>query len=135
MSIGPIAKVDTLTASIDLDLGRRLRWGKGLVLEFIVIDSLQSSRWRIVLALSKGFNRISHTEETNHDGSEVILQVADPKGKLVTVFRLKDLHVRVDGQIYSVSKVPPLAPNVAQVYTLTCKIRTIRPTGGFDNSR
>src|SRR5438105_26158 len=134
-STGPLAKVNTALRSVNLDLSRILNWGKGLYLEFIVVDRSQIDGWRTVLVLTKGFNRIVHSESTDRDGSEVIYSIADPKEKVGTILRLNDLHIRVDGQIYKVGKVPPIASNEAQVYTLTCKTRTVRPTGGFDNAR
>lgn len=128
MSIGPLAKVDTLTAGIGLDISRKLNWGKGLTLEFITVDGTDMTGWKVQYTLLKGFDRIIQDEKTTGDGSDVIFEAVDPtlSSDLAPVMRLKDLHVRVDGIIYRVAFVQPVPPNGAQLYTLTCRTRTLR---------
>lgn len=130
---GPLTKVGTLVEGINLDISRKLNWGKGLILEFIVVDRLQLSGWRILSTRTKGFDRVIPEDATSGDGSEVIIEVADRKGTLGPILRTKDLHIRVDDIIYAVSKIPPIASNQAQVFTLKCKIRTLRTT--FDSTK
>lgn len=132
--MGPLALVDTITAGIDLDVQRLLRMGPGKTLEFIVPDSSEVTGWRTLATLTKNFNRITGQERTVNDGSEVIFKVADPDEALDAVFQISELHVRVEDIIYSVAKTPPLASSEAHVFTLTCKIRTLR-NKYFDNTK
>jgi hypothetical protein len=123
---GPLAIIDTLTAGINLDINRLLYMGPEKTIKFMVPDTTQLDNWRVELTLTKGFNRITGLEKTQGDGTEVIFKVADPDNVLSTIVRLKDLYVEVEDIIYSVGSVPPVASNEAQVYTLTCKTRTLR---------
>src|SRR4051812_40048342 len=104
MTIGPLSNVGTQVTAINLDVSRQLNWGNGLVMEFIVVDPVQLSRWRTVQALTRAFDRAVDSEETNRDGSQVIFEVADLQGNLGDILRLNDLHIRVDGKIYRVEK-------------------------------
>lgn len=130
---GPLVDVKTITAGVGLDVDRTLNLGD-VVLRFIVADPIQISNWRTLLVLSSGFNRISPSEETQGDGREVIIHVADLNGAVGTIIRTKGLHVDLDGEIYEVATVPKVAPNVAQVYKLTCKVRTM-VNKYFDNTK
>lgn len=130
---GPLTKVDTTVAAISLDISRKLNWGKGLSLEFIVPDQQQMDKWRIVGIIKKGFDRVTDDERTQNDGSDVIFEVADINKKMGLILRNKDLHVRVNTDIYKVGKVAPVPPNVAQVFTLNCKTRTVRTK--FDTTK
>ena len=130
--MGPLALVDTIVAGVNLDVGRLLYMGPNKTMAFMVPDTTQISGWRIVLTLLKNFNRITGPEKTSGDGSEVIFKVADPDGLLGPVLGLNDLYVEVETEKYSVTNTPPVASNEAQVFTLTCKIRTKR-TKFFDN--
>lgn len=130
---GPLAKVNTKVTAINLDVSRALYWGRGVIMEFLTVDKTQIDGWKIELTLRKGFDRVSQDEKTRQDGSDVLYDVADLTGEVGTVLRKTGLYVRVDGQITSVSKVPPVAPNEAQVYRLECKHRTLRTN--FDNTR
>lgn len=124
--MGPLSKVATTVAGINLDLSRKLNWGKGLTLEFITVDRSEPDGWKVWMTLAKGFDRVIDDEKTSGDGSDVIIEVIDKTGTVRPILRKKDLHVRVDDEIYKVGTVPPLPPNVAQVHVLTCKIRTAR---------
>lgn len=126
MSIGPLAKVQTKIEAINLDVSRLLNWGKGLSLEFIVVDRAQLNDWRIIEVVTKGFDRIPQDNKERGDGSPVVFLVADLSGTIGDTLRSKDLHVRADDIIFGVAKVPPIDPNGPQVYTLTCKVRTAR---------
>lgn len=130
---GPLARVNTKVEAINLDVSRKLNWGRGIIMEFLTVDKSQTDGWKIELTLRKGFDRVPQDEKTRNDGSDVLYDVADLTGDIGTVLRKKDLYVRVDNQISNVAKVPPVAPNVAQVYRLECKTRTLRTT--FDNTR
>lgn len=130
---GPLTKVGTQVASINLDISRKLNWGKGLALEFIVVDRSQLDGWRILVTRTKGFDRAAQSEKTSRDGSDVMIEVADIPGTLGSIIRTKDLHIRVDDEIYRVASVPPLASNEAQVYALMCKIRTLK--ANFDTTK
>ena len=132
--LGPLARVGTITESISLDINRKLNWGRDKTLKFVVPDTNQFNDWQILLIVSKGFDRITSAEDTNDDGREVIFRVADLTGAVGTIIRTKDLHVMVDSDIYSVESVPLVAPNVAQVFAITCKTRTLR-TKYFENKR
>jgi hypothetical protein len=129
---GPLVRVKTKSAAISLDVDRTLNMGKGQVLRFLVPDPTQINKMRTLLVLSKGFNRITPKEETKKDGREVIIKVADLNGAVGSIIREKDLHVELDSELYSVDEVPKVAPNVAQVYQVTCKTRTLR-NKYFDN--
>lgn len=130
---GPLAKVGTTIDSINLDISRKLNWGKGLILEFITVDRSQMSGWAVHAVRTKGFDRIVQEEKTTGEGSDSIFEVADLTGNLRDILRLKDLHIRVDESIYKVSKIPPLPPNVAQIFTLMCKVRVLK--GNFDTTK
>lgn len=131
---GPLSNVKTQVAAVNLDVQRLLNWGQGIILELIVVDTTQLDNWRVIRVFNNGFNRIGQGD-ASREGSEITYRVADLIGDLGTLIRLKDLHVRADGLIHRVEKVPPVASNQAQVYTLTCKIRTTRASGGFNNSK
>lgn len=130
---GPQVRINTISASIGLDISRKLNMGKDMVLEFIVPDKAQDNDWRILLALTRGFDRITPSEKTKGESREVLIRVADRNGAVGTIIRTKDLHVRLDGSYYLVSSVPQVAPNQAQVYDLTCKVRTLRAP--FDTTK
>lgn len=132
--LGPLTRVGTITAGITLDVDRLLYMGKGRTMKFMVPDTTQIDNWRTVLILKKGFNRITGPEKTQGDGAEVIFKVADLKGAVRPIIGLKELHVEVENQLYSVATVPPVASNEAQVFALTCKTRTQR-TKYFENKR
>jgi len=132
-SIGPLAQVDTSVAGINFDVSRLLNWGKALVLEFITEDRTEPDGWFVVATFTKGFDRVPADEKQDGDGSDVIFGVADPTLIMPDILRSKNLHVRVDGSIFQVAKAPPVAPTVAQVYTLTCKVRTLKTN--FDTTR
>ena len=133
MTQGPLTRVNTTVARINLDVSRKLNWGRGLTLEFIVVDRNEVDNWRVIKTVTRGFDRLSDTERTSGDGSDVILEVVDIDADLAQVLRTKDLHVRVDGDIYRVASVPPIASNEAQVFTRTCKVRTTRTA--FDSTK
>lgn len=133
MSIGSLAKIDTKVAAINLDVLRKLNWGKNLALEFIVVDKTQLNDWRILAVATKGFDMVPQDGKSRGDGAPVVIEVADISGSLGDILQVKDLHVRADDIIYKVSDVPPIAPNGAQVYTLTCKVRTLRTA--FDTTK
>lgn len=125
---GPLADVGTLTRAIDLNNSRLLNWGRGIILEFLVPDQDQTSGLRVVLTMTKDFDRVTIEETLSDDGKTVVYVVADKKNILPAIFELKDLHVRADGLTLKVAKVPPIGPNEARVYTLTCNERTLRTT-------
>lgn len=131
---GPLVEVDTLVAGINFDVNRALRAGVD-TLEFLVPDRSEDDNWRILMTLTSGWDRVTTKEETRGDGSEVIVKIAhtNPTDELTTVLRAKDLHVRFNSEIYRVADVPPVAFNEAQVFELTCKIRTTRTT--FDTAK
>lgn len=131
---GPLTRVKTLTAGISLDISRKLNMERGTVLRFLVPDPSQFSKMRTILVLTKGFDRITPEEGTRGDGREVIIKIADVHGAVGPIIREKDLHVELEGTTYAVDSVPQVAPNVAQVYEVTCKTRTLRNTY-FDNSK
>lgn len=123
---GPLVKVKTKTAAISLDVSRKLNSGKGKVLRFLVPDSNQVTGHRVLLSLTRGFDRITPSEETLDTGRDVLIRVADITGAVGTIIREEDLHVELEGIVYAVDDVPQVAPNVAQVYNITCKTRTLR---------
>jgi hypothetical protein len=135
MTQGPLTRVGTKVARINLDVSRKLNWGRVGDLEFLVVDRNELDNWRVIRTVTRGFDRLSQSEQTSGDGSEVIIEVvdADPDNSLLPTLRTKDLHLRVDGEIYRVSNTEPIAPNEAQVYTLKCKTRTTRTA--FDTSK
>jgi hypothetical protein len=125
---GPLVTVDTLVSGITLDVDRQLRMGRKIYMRFMVPDEDQLTKWRVVRVVKTGWNRISGDERTVSDGSSVIYQVAETKANkgFGAILSMKDLYVEVLGQTLSVAEVEPLAPNEAQVYTLTCRTRTNR---------
>ena len=130
---GPLTKVGTKIAAVNLDISRKLNWGKGLTFEFITVDRSYVDGWAIEATITKGFDRIVGDEKTEGDGSDVIFEIADLDDSLGPILRSKSLHVRTDDVIYSVAKVAPLASSEAQVYVLTCKIRTLK--NNFDTTK
>jgi hypothetical protein len=76
---------------------------------------------------------VAQNEQTAGDGSDVIYKVADINNVLGPILVLKDVHVRVLGEVHRVARVPPIAPNVARVYTLICAERTKRTA--FDTTK
>ena len=130
---GPLVRVNTTVAGINLDVSRLLNMGKGITLEFIVPDQTEVSNWRVLLTLTKGFDRIVQDEKTKEDGSDVIIHVADLAGNLGPIVRSTDLHIRLEGQIYKVAKTPPVASNEVQVFKLMCKTLVLR--NNFDSRK
>lgn len=130
---GPLVRVNTLTEGITNDVSRLLNMGPGIVLEFIVPNRLELDGWNVLGTVTRGFDRIVQDENTTGDGSDVVYSVTDPDGLYGTILRTKDLHIRVDDEIYKVAEIPPVAPNEAQVYTLKCKTRTLR--AAFDTTK
>lgn len=131
--MGPMVTVRTVVAGINLDVGRLLNMGPDKTLKFMVPDTTQMTNWRTELTVVSGFNRITGHEKTSGDGSEVIFKIADPNGTVRPKLALKDLHVEVEGLIYQVGQIPPVASSETQVFTLTCKQRTLRTQ--FDNAK
>lgn len=131
---GPLARIGTITEGITLDVNRTLYMGQGKTMTFLVPDTTQVDNWRTLIVISKGFDEVSGREKDRKDGSEKIFKVADPTNVLGPIFRTKDLYVEVDSVIYSVATVPQISANQAQVFTLTCKIRTLR-NKFFDNGK
>lgn len=124
---GPLVEVSTITGSITLDVSRLLYMGENRTLQFIVPDRNSADQWAVLLTLTEGFNRIVGSEDVVGDGRDVIFKVADLQGTLVPILRTASLHIRLDsGEIYVVSKVPKLAENEAQIFTLQCKEHTLR---------
>lgn len=123
---GPLIKVKTKTAAISLDISRKLNLGKNKVLRFLVPDANQVTGLRVLLTRTRGFDRITSSEETLDTGRDVIIRVADDDGAVGSIIHEADLHVELEGEIYAVDDVPKVAPNVAQVYDITCKTRTTR---------
>lgn len=123
---GPLARLETKTAAIGLNIGRTLYYGKGLSLELIVPDQNEADDWRVLATLTSGWDRITPSEETRGTGSQVIYEIADVEGALEDVMQTTDLHVRIGTDIYQVDDVPPIAPNEGVIYSLTCKTRTAR---------
>lgn len=130
---GPLVKVDTITAGINLELDRILRLGKDAILEFLTPDRNAVDGWVVQVTVRKNFTRVAQSEQTAGDGSDVIYRVADTKSVVRPIIALKDLHVRVLGEVHRVARVPPVAPNVAQVYTIICGERTKRTV--FDTTK
>lgn len=130
---GPLTRVGTKLAAVQLDVSRKLNWGKNLSLEFIVVDRNEVDNWNVVLSLTKGFDRISDEERTDKDGSSIVLEVADLTGTLVSTLRLSKLFLRIDDAIYRVAEISPVAPNEPQVFTIYCKERTLRTS--FDTTK
>lgn len=125
MALGPLARVGTQVAAVNLNVGRALYWGKGIVMELLVPDQNAVGGLRIEKTLVKDFNRITGDEATQGDGQTVVYQIADTAGNLETTLRMNGLIVRVDGMTSEVKSIPLLAPNEAKVFTLTCKVRTL----------
>lgn len=123
---GPLVKVDTVVAGINLDVAKQLRLGRTSQMEFVKSNSLAQGGWETIKIVTKNFNRIAGDETIRDDGKTVIFQVADTEGKLAEVLRTKDLHFYNNGQLYQVSDVPKIADNEAQVYTLYCNVRTLK---------
>lgn len=130
---GPLVDVKTQIKSINLDVARELNMGPSKTMEFMVPDSTSITKWNVLLTLTSGFDRKTQKEVTQGDGSSVVFEVADPNGDVSNVIGRSSLHVRVEGIIYMVSDVPPLASNETQFYTLTCKTRTLKTR--FDTTK
>lgn len=130
---GPLVKVDTVVAATNLHVERLLRLGKEAQLEFLIENRNNVDGWEVVHTEPKYFNRITGSEADGGDGSDVIYKVADRAGVLAPIVRLNKLHIRVLGEVYKVSRVPPVAPNEAQVYTLICGERMAR--ANFDTTK
>lgn len=131
-TIGPIARVNTKLASINLDISRKLNWGNGLTLEFLAIDKSTVDGWVILKTRTKGFDRLLEDNSRDRTVSDFIIEVADTEYDLGPILRTKDVFIRVDDVEYSVGKVPELPSNDAQVYRLVCKVRSVR--AAFDTT-
>ena len=125
---GPLVLIDTINAKISLDINRTLRLGPTAKMKFKVPDTMQADNWRVVKTLKTGFDRISGDELIRGDARTVFYQIADTENIMADILREENLHVEVLNETFSVEKAESPAPNEAQVYTLTCKIRTIRTT-------
>lgn len=126
MPVGPMVAVNTTVEAVNLDVSRTLGLGASTKMYLIVPDTTQEDNWRTVKIITSGFDRVTLDEVTLGDARSIFYRIADKKGNLGPILRMKDLHVKVLGEIHSVSKTDSPAPNEAQVYTLTCKTRTLR---------
>lgn len=131
-TIGPIAKVNTKVAAINLDISRKLNWGNGLTLEFLAIDRTETDNWDVLRTVTKGFDRVIEDNNRDRTASDFIIDIADVTFDLGPILRTKGLFIRVDNVEYSVGKVPELPSNDAQVYRLVCKVRSVRAS--FDTT-
>lgn len=130
---GPLVDVDTITGGIGLEVNRILRLGQESELEFIVPNRDELDGWEVLLTITQNFDRVTQDEKTDGEGSDVIYQVADTAGTVGPILGSKDLHIRVLGEVYRVSEIPPVPPNVGQLYTLICGQRTRRTN--FDTTK
>lgn len=130
---GTLTRVGTKIARINLDISRKLNWGRGLVLEFVIVDRSETDGWAIVDSYTRGFDRRTDLERTQGDGADVIFEVVDENGDLPDTLETKGLHIRVDGEIYPVAKTPPVASSEVQTYIISCKTRTRRTV--FDTTK
>jgi len=126
MPLGPLVAVDTLVENINLDVSRLLRLGQNTRLKLIVPDANSLTKWRTLKTIKEGFDRTTGDELTANDSRTVIYRIADVGGTLAPILQTSNLHVEVLGEILSVAMTDSPAPNEAQVYTLTCKTRTMR---------
>lgn len=129
---GPLVEVDTIVAGIVLDVDRQLRLGPDSTLEFIKPNTNEISGWEILRSVNENFNRIAGDEKTRDDGKTIVFEVADIVGDLKETLRTKELYLRCNGVIYKVDEIPQIADNEAQVYTIYCRMRTLKTTY-FDN--
>lgn len=133
---GPLAEVATLTARINLDLGRALWSGEDTTLDFIRPDGDDPTGWVRVLLVADGWDRVSGKEGQRGDGQTLVFDVAEREEAplMAEVLRTKDLHVVYEGAAYKVGEAPAPPSNRAQVFRLTCAKRTLRTTY-FDNAK
>lgn len=133
---GPLAKVDTKIAALNMDINRKLRWGKGITLEFLVPDiSVPVTGLRSIQIIKKGFDRVSGDERILDEGQTVVFQVAaiTPNLAIIETLKLKDLVMKADGETFTIGTVDRPAPNESQVYTLNSKVRLLRKKN-FENT-
>lgn len=123
---GPLVKVNTTVAGINLDVSRLLNLGRDVTMEFLVPDITQSDGLRPIKHLTKSFDRLGPNADTDGDSKKVYFRVADRFAELAEIFREPNLYVRVSGDTFKVQDVDKPEPNVAQVYTMTCVTRTLR---------
>lgn len=120
-----MVKVNTEMASINLDVSRQLNTGLG-VLELIVPDSTEADNWRVLKVITKGFDRVSFEEGDRGQSHSVRYDIADLDGDLETHLRTAQCSIRHQGTIYEINRVPLVPSNQAQVYEITCAVRTMK---------
>jgi hypothetical protein len=134
---GPLADVDTIVGGVNLDVNRLLYLqdpdDEPLLLDFLVPDPAEASKFRTVLSLDAGFDMLTPNEPVGREGQTVTIVVADILGTVAPIITTKDLHVKLDEIIYKVGPVPLVPANEGQIYRLNCKVRNLRATP-FDNT-
>lgn len=134
MAFGPLVNVRTQVAAIRLDTRRALNYPPNTVLALVVPDGTETSGWRTIKTLTRGFNRIGAEESDRRDGHSVLFRIADLDGETASALRTKDVYALFQDAYYKVNSVPKVPPDVAQVYDVVCATRTMKQ-GYFDNAR
>jgi hypothetical protein len=122
-SFGPLVQVDTIVAGINLDVHRALRYPLGAgPLKFV---NNGPNGWTDVKTIIAGYSRVSDDEVVRDDGATVRFDVADLDGTLAQTIR-DSSHVLFQEVYYPIDDAPQPAPDVAQVYNVTCAERTLK---------
>jgi hypothetical protein len=131
---GPLTEVKTEIAGIRLDTKRELTMAEdATTFGLYKPDGSEDEGVALIRAYDKGFCRIPEREKEIGDGRTVVFHIADsvdyPVGQLEDDLRAAKLvKLTEDGQVkwYSVTGAPEPASNEAQLYEITCNIRTMR---------
>lgn len=127
--LGPMPRLKTQTAALSLDFGRGLNFPRGTVAYLVRPDASEVSKWATVATLRRGWNRVSYKERGRGEGYTVWFSVADLTGQLKGWLDSEDdthaTHILVAGVYYEIDEVPTVPPDVAQVYSITCRTRKL----------
>lgn len=139
--MGPLVKVDTITAGINLNINRILRLGPNSTLVFKTPQHGEDQGWKTIATVVKDFDRMSGDEFVNVDGKSIYFSIADTTPSygevddsvtLPQILAMSQLYIDLGSNRYFVSKVTRPAVNEAQVYIISCQERTMK-TSYFDN--
>lgn len=126
-SIGPLTLVKTQAAAVGLDVGRSLSL-RGATMKLVRKDPAQPSKWATVLDIPRGWNRTGYEERSRGRGYAVHFRVADLyNGALYDGLNgpNRGTHLLVLGVYHEIESVPPVPPDKAQVYDITCRTHTL----------
>jgi hypothetical protein len=127
--LGPMPELKTQAQALKLDIQRALNFPDGTDMRLVRPDASEVTKWAIIATLTEGWNRVGVSERGKGEGYTVIFQVADLTGQLRGWLDSEDeshaTHVLVQEVYHEIDDVPEVAPDVAQVFNITCRTRKL----------